>query len=597
MADQFKPLDVGTDGVNVSLDAVGRLVALNFYHPEHGYATLTGIDPFPEADRYNPQAVRAYRAALATREGFGVQLAPDIEKTEIVWLDDAIPRIRLKLANRGSAEVTTIVHEGVLYQRWTFEGVIPRFGGRVSLQRSAYTQLTEGGPVPMPPVETAIRFDPETLGGLLTIDNPALGGAVAMFGSLQGEPINVQTSGIARVNLALLPGDDALFCCAAGSTVEEAVERARAAFPLTAASFTAALNAERERWQQRWIGVSTDRLLRRGLSYSAQMAIPVGEGICFLTDHMLLPLSWNRDAYYLARALLSWTPDMHDLVRRHLIWMFEQADRPGGAWGRCYLANGQLKDAAFQLDQQLFPLLELAEYTLETDDRATFERLRPHVGEILSHLTTRKATNAALFATAETPADDPIALPYHLSSHILFWVTLRKLERLGIETGGLAGAIYDAVQRHFLADHDGDKLYAYATDGAGKYHLYHDANDFPTVLAPVWGWCSADDPIWRQTMTFAFSEANREGFYNGHLGSVHTRAPWALGDVQALILARILGDTALQGHALDSLRFAAQPDGALPEAYDGETGTVVSRHWFAWSNAAYACVMLDAFKP
>ena len=37
--------------------------------------------------------------------------------------------------------------------------------------------------------------------------------------------------------------------------------------------------------------------------------------------------------------------------------------------------------------------------------------------------------------------------------------------------------------RAFVAEQNGRRLYAYATDGAGKYHFYHDANDFPLALA------------------------------------------------------------------------------------------------------------------
>ncbi len=171
-------------------------------------------------------------------------------------------------------------------------------------------------------------------------------------------------------------------------------------------------------------------MVRRGIVYAAINAIPVGDGACFLTDHMLLPLSWNRDAYYAARALLS--AGQPDLVRRHLLWTFETAERPGGLWARCYLANGRPKDAAFQLDQQLYPLLELAEYLLETGDQPTAARLIPQVEGVLRALDARRATDALLFPTDETPADDPILLPYHLSSHILMWRALAKLDRLGV---------------------------------------------------------------------------------------------------------------------------------------------------------------------
>src|SRR5690606_14720722 len=121
---------------------------------------------------------------------------------------------------------------------------------------------------------------------------------------------------------------------------------------LPAADLDVSIEHIAQRWQERWHGMAEDYILRRGLLYSLNLAVPVNDGYCLLTDHMLLPLSWNRDAYYMARALLSWDhPDIdtRSVVRGHLHWMFETAERLDGAWGRCYLANGQIKDPAFQL--------------------------------------------------------------------------------------------------------------------------------------------------------------------------------------------------------------------------------------------------------
>ena len=118
----------------------------------------------------------------------------------------------------------------------------------------------------------------------------------------------------------------------------------------------ALLEQTRAVWAARRQSMS-DELAWRGLFYGWMMGVPVGEGVCILTDHMLLPLSWNRDAYYVARALLGWHDEANELVRRHLLWMFTIAERIDGAWGRCYLANGRIKDRAYQLDQQLFPVL------------------------------------------------------------------------------------------------------------------------------------------------------------------------------------------------------------------------------------------------
>lgn len=381
-----------------------------------------------------------------------------------------------------------------------------------------------------------------------------------------------------------------------GESIHELLAEPAAVAP----DFDAAFAAEHRIWQARWQAVPADPVLRRGLAYSLMMAVPQGAGICLLTDHMLLPLSWNRDAYYLARALLAWPGNQNEgatLVRRHLHWLFGHAVQQSGFWGRCYLVNGRIKDGAFQLDQQLFPMLELADYILATGDRGPLADYGGQVAALLERLMARRMPGRTLFPTDETPADDPIVLPYHFSSHVLFWRTLHRLEQIGMPGRWLALA--DSLRKEMLAsfvtEQAGRALYAYATDGMGHHHLYHDANDFPVALAPTWGYCSPDDPIWRATIDFAFSAANAGGSYAGRLGSVHTRAPWALGDIQAWLIARLQKDDEQAAQIRARLQAVARWDGALPEAYDAETGAVVSRYWFAWPNAAYACAALGAF--
>jgi meiotically up-regulated gene 157 (Mug157) protein len=135
----------------------------------------------------------------------------------------------------------------------------------------------------------------------------------------------------------------------------------------------------------------------------------------------------------------------------------------------------------------------------------------------------------------------------------------------------------------------GDR-WAYAVDGRGLVVDYHDANDLPTALAPIWGFCAADDPGWHGTMAFAFSVAN-PGFVDGPdggLGSRHTPGAWPLGHIQAWLVGRAMGDEAATRAAIGRLQRAAFADGMLPEARaidDGES--IAIRHWFAWPGAAF----------
>jgi hypothetical protein len=214
--------------------------------------------------------------------------------------------------------------------------------------------------------------------------------------------------------------------------------------------------------------------------------------------------------------------------------------------------------------------------------------------QVIQNLLTRKADFAWLFPTDETPADDPVALPYHLSSHILLWHCLRQLHAYLPDEGyvEMAEQVRSAVFSYFVGEHEGNPCLAYATDGQGHFSYYHDANDVPLILAPLWGFMPADDLLWQNTIAFALSPANRGGFYDGHIGSVHTPAPWPLGDVQLLLIGHLRGDAAMKQLARESLRRAAQWDGALPEAYDSQDYSVVSRTWFAWPNALYTWARL-----
>ena len=188
-----------------------------------------------------------------------------------------------------------------------------------------------------------------------------------------------------------------------------------------------------------------------------------------------------------------------------------------------------------------------------------------------------------LIATAETPADDPLTQPFHFSSHVLLWRVLAAFGR-----DAHAAEVRDATLRHFTSE--GRFAYAVAGPDAANPRHYHDANDFPTVFAPGWGFCSVDDPRWRATIDFAWSIAN-EGYFAGTLaglGSVHTPHPWPLGDLQEIVIARVTNDPARQQRARERLARVETWDGMLPEAYDETSGAVASRHWFAWPAALRA---------
>jgi uncharacterized protein len=624
----YKPLDFGNGLLAGSVAANGRLLSINSYQPDHGYMTLSALPPFA-GDRHDPAAVRAYRAALAAPGAptFGWHLPPTGNAT-VSLLAGAIPLIRWQ-AEGLLVEVTTWAAEmsgrslPAAVQQWRLHnsGAEPmvlsfQWHAPVGLFRASYTQLTESGTLVAPAPMQTVTFD----GRRLALLAPGLPAAAVIQAGKSAGPSSDDgplPDEIRPLRLRLLPGqtEPVTFVYALGLTLAQAEATAATVLATDSAVQLAAVVARRQRRLQALAAAvancelpveNVSFLARRALTYVLDCcALPVGEGACLLTDHQILPLSWTRDAYYLIQAVRR-IPGLGAvaLLRRHLIWLLETAQRPGGYWGRAYLANGQAKDLIFQLDQQCYPLLELSDYVRLTGDKATWRRLRPHLAPILAAILARQAPTTPLFATEETPADDPMPLPYHFSSQVLLWHTLRRLAELNgrfpfttLDLAALSHALYQAILAHFVTRSHGRDLFAYATDGHGRYHLYHDANDLPLVWAPLWDFCSADDPVWRATLDFAFSPANRGGYYSGRyggLGSIHTAGAWPLGDVQEWLYARLIGDQERAGLVLTRLAATAAWDGALPEARDQHSGAVRSRHWFAWPGAAFLLALLAA---
>lgn len=614
----YKPLDAGNGRVAASVAADGTLLALTGPHPALGVVTLGGAAPFADRRRHDPGAVRAYRAGLAAPGAAGFGLAPPDgwEVSSVAVAGDVVPRARLR---RGPVEgsVTTWAPPGRgeeatgVVQRWSVRGAGATTGlawrGRLGLGRPALTQLTEGGILPAVPGTVEVAFS----AGTLTLRAPGV--AAAVTGLPPSEPSRRAGPGPLEVHVPWEGTDtgtsqprEATVAWALGRDPDEAARRARS---LRALATGDRLAADAARWRDLGDGVAAgvpdglSRLVRRGVVYAlACCAWPVGDSVCLVTDHQILPLSWTRDAYYVTQALLARPgPRARDVVGRHLRWLFEVAARPEETWGRAYLPDGTLKDRAFQLDQQCYPLLELADYVEACADATAAAAFAGEVRDVLDAIGRRRAEGTELVATQETPGDDPIPLPYHFSSHVVLWWTLRRLAvhagPLGLDAGALedrAGRLRREVRRQFTVTRAGRRMFAYAVDRSGGAACLHDANDLPTVLAPLWGLCTTRDPVWRETVRFAFSPENAAGWFPGRfggLGSPHTPAPWPLGDVQELVAGRLLGEARRVAAATARLRASACWDGALPEARDPQTGAVRSRHWFAWPGAALAAAL------
>jgi uncharacterized protein len=587
-ADQDKPPDLGTGVVCASFGPDGSWLSVGCVHPSVGFVELNGLPPFNDTLRGDPAATRAYRRQLTDPhyawlrvEAIGpaapAMFAVSTDRPEVVaWhRPDVKAADAVAFAEPGSRMLT---------QRWRIDdGVerVVRVGGR--LDRPALAEITEVNP----PTPTGAVTELHAEGNRLVVGAPALPAVVTVEVS-EGSWVVADDVATLRVG----PGSRSF------DILVTLVTTADPPADLSTAHEAPALPV-----LERSSPDGIDRLVSRALAYvRGCTALAYGpDERAILTDHRLLPLSWNRDAYYQALLLVAnGSPADLTRVADHLRWLWRRCERADGRWVRSHHGNGVPKDLPFQVDQQLYPFVELADLWRATGslpDGVDWERVVPEaLGVVLDAIDPV----TGLVGSDENAADDRVDAPFIASSQILLWYTAMRLAepdlalRIGLAPGRLHAIATDVLRafgRHLVV---GDR-WAYAVDGRGRIVDYHDANDLPTALAPMWGFCPADDPGWCGTMAFAFSAAN-PGFVDGPeggLGSRHTPGAWPLGHVQAWLVGRAMGNETAAIAALDRLRRAAFDDGMLPEArvVDG-SATVAIRHWFAWPGAALGAFWL-----
>lgn len=658
-----KPLDVGCGSLSASITPDGRVLSINCYQEHHGFVTLSSIEQFPNDRWYDSDFVRQYRRKIAGEAknirhdsvpfGFGLTPMSSVSEVKSGFLDTSNPFFEMILADGlkvhsafyaiKRSDGDYLVNQVEVVNEFPQDKIFSfNFGGAFHLHRCGYGQLTEGGPIPVPDPLNEVT----AAGNYMSVISPALGmrceislfieNDTVSFSSFSNEsirPILFQHHGETKIP----SGKSRQFCVVYSLDSDTSNKKMAMHTEICNKVFSNGLfftpNGEKCSSQSDE-AFPSPYVIARNVDYIISCcSVPVSNRtVAIITDHQLLPLSWNRDSYYMVHLLLTVakgslpndvvknlgngtsTFQIQQLVRKHILWMFRGTKLSDGYWGRSYLANGFCKDKIYQLDQQCYPFLELRDYLTVFDDEEIIQEISTEIRQALINLLSRKLNGRYLFPTSETPADDRVNLPYHFSSHVLLWHTLQQLSLLSDKYLNFAAAVKDVCENSlgkfadfvrkecldtFSVFYDGKPMFSYLSDGKELTRVYHDANDLPVVLAPLWGFIDRADERWLNTMRFSFSAQNKDGYFSGTfegLGSTHTPHPWPLGYAQELLFGHLTENNQLKNHALEKLKNVQMCDGLFSEAVNEDTGLVESRTWFSWPGAFISDVLLSSFN-
>ena len=197
------------------------------------------------------------------------------------------------------------------------------------------------------------------------------------------------------------------------------------------------------------------------------------------------------------------------------------------------------------------------------------------------------------------PSDDPVEYRFNVPQNAIAVVALRDIVELALEgyrdraladraqdlgervQAGiqLYGRFYNPVRRVWM--------YAYETDGFGRYNLMDDANIPNLTTLPYIDWCSAFDPTYLATRSFTLSMDNPfyfAGRYAQGLGSPHTPYGyvWPLGIIGRALTATSSLEVAT---AITTLAETDGESGLIHESFYPDGYWRFTRPEFGWANA------------
>ena len=159
----------------------------------------------------------------------------------------------------------------------------------------------------------------------------------------------------------------------------------------------------------------------------------------------------------------------------------------------------------------------------------------------------------------------------------------------------LVSEISEGIQKFAVVDSEFGKIYAYEVDGLGGVNLMDDAN-VPSLLSlPYLGYCTADDPVYKNTRRFVLSEKNPyyfKGKAAAGVGSPHTpeKYIWHIGVIMQLLTS---ADAEERRRCMETLLNTDAGCEVMHEGFHCDDPSRYTRPWFCWANTLFALAVTE----
>ena len=320
-------------------------------------------------------------------------------------------------------------------------------------------------------------------------------------------------------------------------------------------------------------------------------------GITFDTEERVLMTSRSPRYYvsaaYWDRDSMLWSfPAILDvdssLAKEALTHVFTRQSRNIGVHSR-YI-DGSVLEPGFELDELVAPIIALYSYVKKSKDSSFLAKdfVKRSVELIVQKLEGRRDFNSNLYTTFLQPTDDEIVYPYLCYDNVLVWKALVFLSELYPEKycafSDKAASLKESILSNFVFENnDGSKYFGWSVDLKGNHEVY-DEPPGSLQLLPYYDFCSADDPIWLNTVKMIRSKDYKYSFHDSpiaEIGCPHAPYPWILSLCNSMLCG-------YADQALKELEIIEMDNGIACESVDPINGSSMTGEAFA-TCAGFLC--------
>ena len=211
-----------------------------------------------------------------------------------------------------------------------------------------------------------------------------------------------------------------------------------------------------------------------------------------------------------------------------------------------------------------------------------------------------------LIVSSFRPSDDATTFDFLVPSNFFAVTSLRKAaeildsvnheKELAAECRALADEVEKALKKHAIVKHPKyGKIYAFEVDGFGNAYLMDDSNA-PSLLSMAYlGDVDADDPIYRNTRRFVWSEDNPyffKGTAGEGIGGPHIGYDM-IWPMSIMMKAFTSDDDAEIKWCIETLMTTDAGTGFMHESFHKDNPEKFTRAWFAWQNTLFGELIIE----